>query len=40
MFGLPISANWKKNSYNFIYIIIDWLIKIVHYKLVKIIIDI
>ena len=37
--GLPISTNWKGDSYNFILVIVDWLIKMVHYKLVKITID-
>ena len=37
--GLPISTNWKKDSYNSIFVIIDWLIKIVHYKPVKITIN-
>ena len=37
--GLPISINWKEDSYEFILVIVDWLIKMVHYKLVKITID-
>ena len=37
--GLPILINWKKNSYNFILVIVDRFMKIVHYKLVKITID-
>ena len=37
--GLPISINWKGDSYNFILVIVDWLIKIVYYKLVKITIN-
>ena len=36
---LPISTNWKEDSYNSILLIIDWLTKIVHYKWVKITID-
>ena len=32
--------NWKDKCYNLILIIIDWLTKIVYYKLVKIWIDI
>ena len=32
--------NWKDKCYNLILIIIDWLTKIVYYKLVKIRIDI
>ena len=35
-----ILANWKSNSYNLILIIVDWLIKIVYYKLVKVIINV
>lgn len=37
-FGLPILTNWKKNSYDFIFIIVDCLKKVVYYKLVKIMI--
>ena len=37
--NLPISTDWKEDSYNSILVIIDRLIKIVHYKLVKITID-
>ena len=40
MTGLPISINWKKDSYNYLLVIVDWLIKMVDYKLVKITIDI
>ena len=36
---LPISTNWKSDSYNSILVIVDWLIKMVHYELVKITID-
>ena len=36
---LLISTNWKCKSYNSILVIVDWLIKIVHYKLVKITIN-
>ncbi len=36
---LPISANWKSDSYNPILVIIDWLIKMVYYKLVKVTIN-
>ena len=36
---LPISTNWKRESYNSILVIVDWLTKIVYYKLVKIIIN-
>ena len=29
---LPVSTNWKSGTYNFILVIIDRFIKIVHYK--------
>ena len=38
--GLPISTNLKRNNYYFILVIVDWLIKIVYYKSVKIAINI
>ncbi len=38
--GLSISTNWKGNSYDFILVIVDYLTKIVHYKLDKINIDV
>ena len=34
--GLPVSINWKKDSYNSILVIFDWLTKMVYYKPVKI----
>ncbi len=37
--GLPISANWKDDSYNLILVIVDRLTKIVHYVSVKVTID-
>ena len=37
--GLPISSDWKGDSYNFILVIVDWLTKIVHYEPVKVTID-
>ena len=37
--GLPISTNWKGDSYDSILVIVDRLIKIVHYELVKITIN-
>ena len=37
--GLPISTNWKGESYDSILIIIDQLTKMVHYKPVKVTID-
>ena len=37
--GLPISTDWKGDSYNSILVIIDWLTKIVHYEPVKVTIN-
>ena len=37
--GLPISTDWKRDCYKSILVIVDWLIKMVHYKLVKITIN-
>lgn len=37
--GLLISTDWKSDNYNSIFVIIDRLTKMVHYKLVKVIID-
>ena len=37
--GLPISTDWKGDSYNSILVIVNWLTKMVHYKPVKITID-
>ena len=37
--GLSISINWKKNSYDSILVIVNWLTKMVYYKPVKITID-
>ena len=34
-----ISADWKGNSYNLILVIVDWLIKMVHYKPIKVTIN-
>ena len=36
---LPISTNWKGNSYDSILVIVDWLTKMIHYKPVKITIN-
>ncbi len=38
--GLPVSTNWKDDTYNLILVIIDQLMKIIYYELVKITIDI
>ena len=37
--GLPISMDWKGESYDLILVIVNWLTKMVHYKPVKVIID-
>ena len=37
--GLPISTNWKSESYDSILVIINRFMKMVYYKLVKIIIN-
>ena len=37
--GLPLSANWKSNSYDLILIIVDCLTMMVHYELVKVTIN-
>ena len=39
MTGLPVSNDWKGKSYDLIFVIVDRLIKMVHYKPVKITID-
>ena len=37
--SLPVSIDWKRDSYDSILVIVDWLTKIVHYKPVKITLD-
>ena len=37
--GLPLSSDWKGNSYDSILVIVDQLTKMVHYELVKVTID-
>ena len=37
--GLPLSSDWKGDSYNSILVIVDQLTKIVYYKPVKVTID-
>ena len=37
--SLPVSINWKGDSYNSILVIVDRLTKIVHYEPVKITLD-
>ena len=37
--GLSISIDWKGDNYNSIWVIVDWLTKMVHYKKVKVIIN-
>ena len=39
MTGLPLSANWKGNSYDLILVIVNHLTKMVHYKPVKVTIN-
>ena len=39
MTGLPVSINWRGDSYDSILVIVDWLTKMVYYKPVKIIFD-
>ena len=37
--GLPLSSDWKGDSYDSILVIVDRLTKMVHYKPVKVTID-
>ena len=37
--GLPLSADWKRNNYNSILVIVNRLTKMMHYKPVKVTID-
>ena len=37
--GLPVSTNWKSESYDFILVIVDRLKKIIYYKPIKVTID-
>ena len=37
--SLLISTDWKRNNYDSIFVIVNWLIKMVYYKSVKVIID-
>ncbi len=36
---LPVSTNWKGDTYNSILVIVDYLTKMVHYELVKVTIN-
>ena len=36
---LPVSTDWKGESYDSILVIVDWLTKMVHYEPVKVTID-
>ena len=36
MTGIPVSTNWKSDSYNSILVIVNWLTKIVYYEPVNI----
>ncbi len=37
--GLPVTTNWKGDTYNSILVIVDWLTKMVYYEPVKVTID-
>ena len=37
--GLPVSIDWKRDSYNSTLVIVNWLTKMVHYKAAKITLD-
>ena len=37
--GLPVSSNWKGETYDSILVIVERLIKMIHYNPVKVIID-
>lgn len=37
--GLSISTNWKRDNYNLILVIVDWLTKMINYKSIKMTID-
>ena len=37
--GLPVLTDWKRDSYDSIFVIVNRLTKMVHYKLVKVTID-
>ncbi len=34
--GLPVSTNWKGDTYDSILVIVDWLMKMIYYEPVKI----
>ena len=38
--GLSILTDWKGNNYDIIFVFVNWLIKMFHYKLVKVTINI
>ena len=37
--GLPLSSDWKGDSYDLVLVIVNWLTKMVHYKPVKVTIN-
>ena len=39
MTGLPLSADWKSNSYDLIFVIVNQLTKMVYYKPIKVTIN-
>ena len=40
MTGLPVLTDWKRDNHNSIFVIVNWLIKMVHYKPAKITINV
>lgn len=38
--GFPVFTNWKDETYDSILVIVDWLIKMINYKSVKVLINI
>ena len=38
--SLPILTDWKEDSYNSIFVMVNWLTKIVNYKLVQVTINV
>lgn len=36
---LPVFINWKHKTYDLILVMVNWLTKMIYYKLIKIIID-
>ena len=38
--SLPILIDWKRDNYDSIFVIVNWLTKMIYYKLVKVIINV